>query len=129
MGDFCKKSRNRSIFVFSCPHFGAYGFCISPPGSAQPPLTFFFKCKGIDLFRNFLQKPPMSKLRILFQYKVSTLYFKFYVRLVLLSLRRIFMSTNLSPDKLYILCVSRKKNKTFYCCFSRQIKFFYLLVF
>jgi hypothetical protein len=42
IGDFCKKSRNRSIFVFSCPHFGAYGFCISPPGSAQAPLTFFF---------------------------------------------------------------------------------------
>jgi hypothetical protein len=29
IGDFCKKSRNRSIFVFSCPNFGAYGFCIS----------------------------------------------------------------------------------------------------
>jgi hypothetical protein len=26
MGDFCKKSRNRSIFVFPCPHFGAHGF-------------------------------------------------------------------------------------------------------
>jgi hypothetical protein len=42
MGHFSKKSRNRSIFVFLCLHFGAYGFCISPPGSAQPPLTFFF---------------------------------------------------------------------------------------
>jgi hypothetical protein len=41
MGDFCKKSRNRSTFVFLCPQFGAYGFCISAPGSAQPPLTFF----------------------------------------------------------------------------------------
>jgi hypothetical protein len=28
MGDFCK-------------HFGAYGFYICPPGSAQLPLTFF----------------------------------------------------------------------------------------
>jgi hypothetical protein len=43
MGDFCKKSRNRSIFVFPCLYFGAYGFCICPPGSAQPPLTFFFQ--------------------------------------------------------------------------------------
>jgi hypothetical protein len=41
IGSFCKKFRNRSTFVFPCPHFGAYGFCISPPGSAQPPLTFF----------------------------------------------------------------------------------------
>jgi hypothetical protein len=24
MGDFCKKSRNRSIIVFPCPHFDAY---------------------------------------------------------------------------------------------------------
>jgi hypothetical protein len=47
MGDFYKKSRNRSIFVFPCPHFGVYGFCIYPPVSAQPPLTFFFKYKGI----------------------------------------------------------------------------------
>jgi hypothetical protein len=42
MGDFCKKSRNRWIIVFPCLHFGAYGFCMSPSGSAQPPLTFFF---------------------------------------------------------------------------------------
>jgi hypothetical protein len=41
MGDFCKKSRNRSIFVFPCLHFGAYSFCICPLGSAQPPLFFF----------------------------------------------------------------------------------------
>jgi hypothetical protein len=46
IGGFCKKSQNRSIFVFPCPHFSAYGFCISPPGSAQPPLTFFVKWKG-----------------------------------------------------------------------------------
>jgi hypothetical protein len=45
-GGFCKKSRNRSIFVFLCPHFGAYGFCISPPESAQTPLTFFFQMQG-----------------------------------------------------------------------------------
>jgi hypothetical protein len=43
IGDFCKKSRNRLTFVFPCPHFGAYGFCISGPGSVQPPLTFFFQ--------------------------------------------------------------------------------------
>jgi hypothetical protein len=49
MGDFCKKSRNRSIFVFPCLHFGAYRFCISPPGSAQPP--FFLKCKGYTLYQ------------------------------------------------------------------------------
>jgi hypothetical protein len=41
IGDFCKTSRNRSIFIFHYSHFGAYGFCISAPGSAQPPLTFF----------------------------------------------------------------------------------------
>jgi hypothetical protein len=41
-----KKSRNRSIIVFPCPHFGTYSFCISALGSAQPPLTFFFqKCQ------------------------------------------------------------------------------------
>jgi hypothetical protein len=36
IGNFCKKIRNRSIFVFPCPHFGVYGFCISVPGSQQP---------------------------------------------------------------------------------------------
>jgi hypothetical protein len=41
MGGFCKKSRNRSILVFPCPHFGVYGFRISPSGNAQPSLTFF----------------------------------------------------------------------------------------
>jgi hypothetical protein len=40
IGCFCKKSRNMSIFVFPCQHFGAYGFYISPP--TQPPLFFFF---------------------------------------------------------------------------------------
>jgi hypothetical protein len=37
IGDFffVKKPRNKSIFVFPCPHFGAYGFCISAPGSSQ----------------------------------------------------------------------------------------------
>jgi hypothetical protein len=40
--NFCKKSRNRSIFIFPCPNFDAYGFCISAPGSVQPPPTFFF---------------------------------------------------------------------------------------
>jgi hypothetical protein len=34
---------NRWVFVFPCLHFGAYSFCISPPGRAQPPLTFFFQ--------------------------------------------------------------------------------------
>jgi hypothetical protein len=43
IGDFCKKSRSRSIFVFPCLHFGAYGFCISSPGNAQRPLNFFFQ--------------------------------------------------------------------------------------
>jgi hypothetical protein len=42
MGNFLKKSRNKSIIVFPCPHFGVYGFCLSASGSAQPPLTFFF---------------------------------------------------------------------------------------
>jgi hypothetical protein len=31
IGNFCKKSRNRSIFIFPCPHFEVYGFCISAP--------------------------------------------------------------------------------------------------
>jgi hypothetical protein len=42
IGNFCKKFRNRSIFIFPCPHFDAYGFCTSAPGSAQLPPTFFF---------------------------------------------------------------------------------------
>jgi hypothetical protein len=42
IGDFCKKYLNRSIFIFPCPYFDAYGFCISAPGSAQPAPTFFF---------------------------------------------------------------------------------------
>jgi hypothetical protein len=46
MCQFCKKSRNRSIFVFSCPHFGVVGFCVSASGSSQPPLTFFFLMEG-----------------------------------------------------------------------------------
>jgi hypothetical protein len=44
--DFCKKSQNRSIIGILCPYFGAYGFCISAPGSALPPLTFFFLMEG-----------------------------------------------------------------------------------
>jgi hypothetical protein len=49
MGNFLKKSRNKSIIVFPCPHFGVYGFCLSASGSAQPPLTFFFfKYKGMS---------------------------------------------------------------------------------
>jgi hypothetical protein len=39
--NFCKKYRNSTIFIFPCPHFDAYGFCISAPGSAQPPPTFW----------------------------------------------------------------------------------------
>jgi hypothetical protein len=86
IGGFCKKIPKQMDFCFFfCPHFGAYGLCTPPPGSAQPPLIFFFKCKGvcklpgadmqkpyapkcgqgkikIDLFRDFLQKLPMSKL-------------------------------------------------------------------
>jgi hypothetical protein len=46
IGNFCKKSRNRSIFIFPCPHCDAYGFCISAPGSAQQPPTFFFQMEG-----------------------------------------------------------------------------------
>jgi hypothetical protein len=45
MSDFCKKSRNRSIVVFPGLHFGAYGFCISPPGRTQPSLTFFLNVR------------------------------------------------------------------------------------
>jgi hypothetical protein len=48
IGNFCKKSRNRSIFIFPSPHFDAYCFCISASGSAQPPPTFFFKWKGMS---------------------------------------------------------------------------------
>jgi hypothetical protein len=59
IGTFCKKSRNRSIFVFPCPHFGVYGFCIYPPGSAQLPLTFFFKCKGMPSDTSF--ESPLRK--------------------------------------------------------------------
>jgi hypothetical protein len=42
VGNSRKKFRNRSIFVFPCPYFGAYGFCASAPGSSQPLVTFFF---------------------------------------------------------------------------------------
>jgi hypothetical protein len=41
IGNFCQKSRNRSIFIFLCPHFDAYGFCLPAPGSVQPPQFFF----------------------------------------------------------------------------------------
>jgi hypothetical protein len=51
IGGFCKKFRDRSIFVLPCPHFGVYGFYIPAPGSSQPRLhLFFFKswvCKVI----------------------------------------------------------------------------------
>jgi hypothetical protein len=53
IGGFCKKSRNRSIFVFPCPHFGLYSFCISALRSSQPPLTFFFKRNGISSDTSF----------------------------------------------------------------------------
>jgi hypothetical protein len=43
MVDFCKKIPNRSIIVFPRPHFDAYGFYLSVPGSEQPPITFFFQ--------------------------------------------------------------------------------------
>jgi hypothetical protein len=43
---FVKKSRNRSTFVFSCPHFGVVGFCVSASGSSEPPLTFFLLMEG-----------------------------------------------------------------------------------
>jgi hypothetical protein len=56
IGNFCKKSRNRSIFIFPCPHFDAYGFCISAPGSAQPPPTFFFQMEGYVKFERPLRK-------------------------------------------------------------------------
>jgi hypothetical protein len=59
IGDFCKKSRNRSIFVFPCPYFGAYGFSISAPGSSQPPLTFFFKWTGMPSDISF--ESPLRK--------------------------------------------------------------------
>jgi hypothetical protein len=41
IGDFRKKSRNESIIIFPCPHFGAYGFGLCAAEFAQPPLTFF----------------------------------------------------------------------------------------
>jgi hypothetical protein len=59
IGGFCKKSRNRSIFVFPCPHFGAYNFCISALGSSQQPLTFFFKWKGTPSDTSF--ESPLHK--------------------------------------------------------------------
>jgi hypothetical protein len=62
---FIKKSRNRSIFVFPCPHFGVYGFCIYPPVTAQPPLTFFFKYKGIPSDTSF-ESPLRKKYNALF---------------------------------------------------------------
>jgi hypothetical protein len=72
IGNFCKKSRNRSIFIFPCPHFDAYGFCISTPGSAQPPPNFFFKWMGMssDTYFQVMNFIPVN---------VSTLYIlKFY---------------------------------------------------
>jgi hypothetical protein len=59
IGGFCKKSRNRLIFDFPCPHFGAYSFCISALGSSQPPLTFFFKWKGMQSDTSF--ESPLRK--------------------------------------------------------------------
>jgi hypothetical protein len=60
LGDFCKKSRNRSIFVFPCPHFDAYGFCISTPGSAQPPLTTWQRIQRticlLNIFKAYVLK-------------------------------------------------------------------------
>jgi hypothetical protein len=53
IGNFCKKSRNRSIFAFPCPHFGVYGFCLSVSESSQSPLTFFFKWKGMPCDTSF----------------------------------------------------------------------------
>jgi hypothetical protein len=53
IGDFLKKYRNSAIFIFPCPHFDAYGFRISAPGSAQPLPTFFFKRKGISSDTSF----------------------------------------------------------------------------
>jgi hypothetical protein len=47
IGDFCKENPETSQFLFFLAHilthFEAYGFCISAPGSLQPPQTFFFK--------------------------------------------------------------------------------------
>jgi hypothetical protein len=42
IGDSCKKSRNRSIFVFPCPYFGAYSFCISGSWKLATTPNFFF---------------------------------------------------------------------------------------
>jgi hypothetical protein len=60
IGDFCKKYRNMLIFIFPCPHFDAYGFCISAPGSAQPSQLFFFKRKGISSDTSF--ERPICKV-------------------------------------------------------------------
>jgi hypothetical protein len=65
IGHFCKKYRNRSIFLFLCPHFDAYGFCISAPGRAQPPPTFFFKRKGISSDTSF-ERPICKEYNALF---------------------------------------------------------------
>jgi hypothetical protein len=60
ISDFRKKSRNRSIFVFPYPYFGIHiWFCISAPGSSQPPLTFFFKRKGMASDTSF--ESPLPK--------------------------------------------------------------------
>jgi hypothetical protein len=42
IGDFCKKFRNKSIFIFPCPHLGVYGFCIYIlPEERNHPKLFF----------------------------------------------------------------------------------------
>jgi hypothetical protein len=74
IGGFCKKSRNMSIFVFSCTHFGAYGFSISAPGSSEPPLTFFFKWKGTPSHTSF-ENPPQGIQRNIYFLNI----FKAYV--------------------------------------------------
>jgi hypothetical protein len=81
IGDFCKKYRNRSIFIFPCLHFDVMVFAYLLPEVRNHPQLFFFKRKGIssdtsferpiwkDYNALFLQKLPISKLWILFQLK------------------------------------------------------------
>jgi hypothetical protein len=42
MVDFCKKSRTGQLLFFLA-HILTHGFCVSVPGSGQPPITFFFQ--------------------------------------------------------------------------------------
>jgi hypothetical protein len=62
IGGFCKKNPETDGFLFFfCPHFGAYGLCTPPPGSAQPPLFFFFS--NVRVFANFREQICKNHMR------------------------------------------------------------------